>query len=94
MHACYVASVMSDSVRPCGPYPTRLLCSWDSPGKNTGVGCHALLQDILPTQGSTPGLLCLLHGQAGYHQGYLGSPNICICITNSLCCTAEATTAV
>ncbi|XP_055426747.1 uncharacterized protein LOC129645509 [Bubalus kerabau] len=35
----------------------RLLCPWDSPGKNTGVGCHALLQRIFPTQGSNPGLL-------------------------------------
>ena len=30
--------------------------SWDSPGKNTGVGCYALLQGIFPTQGSNPGL--------------------------------------
>ena len=35
---------MSDSVRPHGLQPTRLLCPWDSPGKNTGVGCHFLLQ--------------------------------------------------
>ena len=35
---------MSDSVRPYGLQPARLLCSWDSPGKNTGVGCHFLLQ--------------------------------------------------
>ena len=40
--------------------PTSLLCPWDFPGKNTGVGCHFLLQGILPTQGS---ILCLL--QAG-----------------------------
>ena len=33
----------------------------DSPGKNTGVDCHALLQAIFPTQGSNPCLLCLLH---------------------------------
>ena len=33
----------------------------DSPGKNTGVGCHALFQEIFPTQGSNPCLLCLLH---------------------------------
>ena len=32
-------------------------CPWDSPGKNTGVGCHALLQGIFPTQGSNPGLM-------------------------------------
>ena len=35
----------------------RLLCLWDSPGKNTGVGCHSLLQKIFPTQGLNPGLL-------------------------------------
>ena len=39
-----VASVMSDSVRPRRKQPTRLLHPWDSPGKNTGVGCHSLLQ--------------------------------------------------
>ena len=35
---------MSDSVRPHGWQPTRLPHPWDSPGKNTGVGCHVLLQ--------------------------------------------------
>ena len=35
---------MSDSMRPRRRQPTRLLCPWDSPGKNTGVGCHFLLQ--------------------------------------------------
>ena len=39
-----VASVVSDSVRPHGLQPTRLPRPWDSPGKNTGVGCHFLLQ--------------------------------------------------
>ena len=37
-------SVVSDSVRPHRRQPTRLPCPWDSPGKNTGVGCHFLLQ--------------------------------------------------
>ena len=41
---CYVASVVSDSVRPHRRQPTRLPRPWDSPGKNTGVGCHFLLQ--------------------------------------------------
>ena len=36
---------------------SRLLCPWDSPGKNTRVGCHFLLQGIFLTQGSNPGLL-------------------------------------
>ena len=39
------------------------LCPWDSPGKNTGVGCHELLYRIFLTQGSTLGLLSLLHWQ-------------------------------
>ena len=41
---CYVTSVMSDSVWPHGRQPTRLPRPWDSPGKNTGVGCHFLPQ--------------------------------------------------
>jgi len=35
---------VSDSVQPHRRKPTRFLCPWDSPGKNTGVGCHFLLQ--------------------------------------------------
>ena len=42
-------------------FVTRLLCPWGSPGKNTVVGCHALLQGIFPTQGSNLHLLCVLH---------------------------------
>ena len=71
---CYkVASVMSNSVRPHRWQPTKLLCPWDSPGKNTGVGCHFLLQGIFPTQGLNSGLLhhrqilyCLSHQEALY----------------------------
>ena len=44
---------------------TIALCPWNSPGKNTGVGCHALLQEIFPTQGWNPHLLHLLHWQFG-----------------------------
>ena len=58
-------SVVSDSLRPHELQPTRLLCPWNFPGKNTGVGCHALLQGISLTQGSNPHLLHLLHWQAG-----------------------------
>ena len=39
-------SVVSDSSRPHGLQPTRLLCPWDFPGKSTGVGCHCLLQKV------------------------------------------------
>ena len=37
--------------------PTRVLCPWDSPGKNTGMGCHSLFQGTFLTQGSNPSLL-------------------------------------
>ena len=55
-----VYSVVSDSLGPYGLRPPP----GNSPGKNTGVGCHFLLQGIFPTQGSNPGLLHLLHWQA------------------------------
>ena len=45
---------MSDSLQPYGLQPARLLCLWDSQGKNIGVRCHALLQGIFPTQGLNP----------------------------------------
>ena len=44
----------------CDPMDARLLCPWDSQGKNTGVSCHALLQEIFLTQGLNAGLLHLL----------------------------------
>ena len=43
----------------------RLLCPWNSSGKNTGVGCHILLQRIFLTQGSNPRFLHILHWQVG-----------------------------
>ena len=42
---------------PHGLQPGRLLCPWDSPGKNPGVVCHFLLQGIFPAHGWNPGLL-------------------------------------
>ena len=58
---CVSRSVMSDSLQPHGLHPARLLWPWDSPGKNTGVGHHALLQGIFPTQGLNPRLLHCRH---------------------------------
>ena len=52
-------SAVSDSLQPHGLQSARLLCPWGSPGQNTGVGCHFLLQGILPTQGSNMHLLYL-----------------------------------
>ena len=73
-------SVVSNSLQLLGLQLTWLLCPWNFPGKNTGVGRHFLLQGSnIPTQGSNPGLLCLLHCHVGslplYH---LGSPIHCI----------------
>ena len=66
-------SVVFNSLQPRGLQPVRLLCPWDFPDKNTGVGCHFLLEGIFPTQGSNP---CLLHcWQILYHLSHQGSPN-------------------
>ena len=46
----------------CSPH---LLCPWDFPGQNTGVGCHFLLKGIFLTQELNPCLLRLLNWQAG-----------------------------
>ena len=50
-------SVVSDFLWPLGSYPARLLCPWDSSGKNTGVGCHSLPHGIFLTQGLNRSLL-------------------------------------
>ena len=54
--------------------PASLLCPGNSPGKNTGVGCHALLQGIFPTQGWNPGLLP--YRQILYCLSHQGSPHL------------------
>ena len=55
----------------------RLLCPWNSPGKNTGVGCHALFQGIFPTQGLNPCLSFLLRWQVdSLPLGHLGSSRV------------------
>ena len=57
-----VTSDMSDSLWLYELEPVRLLCPWNSPVKNTGMGCHAFLQGIFPSQGSSQGSnLGLLH---------------------------------
>ena len=74
---------MSDSVWPHRRQPTRLPHPWDSPGKNTGVGCHSVLQGIFPTQGLNP---VLSHcRRVLYHLSHQG--NICCCSVNQLCPT-------
>ena len=68
---CVSHLVVSNSLRPHGLQPARLLCPWDFPGKNTGVGCHSLLQGIFLTQGSNLGVLHF--GQILYHLSHQGS---------------------
>ena len=63
-------------VQLCDPMdccPPGSACPRDSPGKNTGVGCCALLQGIFPTEGWKPGLLHCR--QILYHLSHQGSPN-------------------
>ena len=76
--ACAVYLVVQSSLTLCNPMdysPSGSSVHEDSPGKNTGVGCHALLQGIFPTQGWNPRLLCLLYWQvSSLPLSYLGSP--------------------
>ena len=66
--------VMSDSLQPCGLKPSRLLPPWNFLGKNTRVGCHALLHGIFQTQGLNLGLpRC---GQILYQLSHKGSPGV------------------
>ena len=65
---CMTAKLFQSCMTLLQPYRlqlTRLLCPWDSPSKNTGVGCHTILQGIFLTQGSNLCLPCLLHWQGG-----------------------------
>ena len=61
---------MSDSLQHHGLQLARLLCPWNSPGKNTRVGCHALLHRNFPTQGSNPSLMHFR--QVLYHLSHQG----------------------
>ena len=76
-HRGYVLShsVISYSLQSHGLQPTRLLCPWDSPDKNTGVCCHALLQRTFPTQRLN---LHLPHCRwIPYRLSHQGSPQCC-----------------
>ena len=70
---------MSNSLGPHGLWPARLLCPWDFPGRNAGVGCPSLLQGIFQTQGSNLGLLH--YRQILYHLSHLGNQYVvCMCV--------------
>ena len=86
MHACSVVQVMSNSSRTRGLLSARLLWLWDLPDKNTGVGCHFLLQGICPTQGLNLHLPGLLHWQVdSLPLHHLGSPKVSPVVLKSLC---------
>ena len=66
---CHVRLLQSQRLQPA-----RLLCPWDSPGKNTGVSCHSLLQGIFLNQGSNP---CFLqYRQIFYSLSHQGGPQL------------------
>ena len=71
---CKVAQSSPESLQPHGLWPARLLCPWDSPARNTGVGCYFLLLGIFPTQGLKLGLLHCR--QTLYRLTHQGSPVI------------------
>ena len=76
-------SVVSDSLYPMDCRPPDSSVHGDSLGKNTGAGCHALLQGIFPTQGLNPGLphcRWIL-----YHLSHQGSPCVCANIFERIC---------
>ena len=81
------------TLRPHGLQPSRILCPQDSPGKNTGVGCHFLLQGIFLSQGLNPCLLQLLNWQVAslplVPPGSLGS-NLTCTIYSHLTCIIQA----
>ena len=58
MTMMYSTSQLCLTLWPHGLYPARFLCPWNSPAKNTGVGCHSYSRRFFPTQWSN---LCLLH---------------------------------
>ena len=76
---CVTRSVMSDSLRPHGLYPARLLWPWNSPGKKTGVGWHSLLQGIFLTQGLTQ--VSCIGRQILYPLSHKGCPSNSLCLT-------------
>ena len=70
---CDPWTISCHSLQPHGLYPAWVLCSWNFPGKNTGVGCHFLLQGIFPTQGSNSCFLYLLHCRRILYHCHMGS---------------------
>ena len=90
---------MSDSVLPHRQQPTRLPHPWDSPGNNTGVGCHFLLQCMKVRSESEVALSCLTLCDPNYpnclwkvirfswgHEGWTGMTWLCLCVLSCFSC--------
>ena len=71
-------SVVSDSVRPHRRQPTRLPRPWDSPGKNTGVGCHFLLHCVKVKSESEVAKSCLTLSDPIYRFPFKGKLDSCL----------------
>ena len=94
MYSCVLSHFSCvDSLPTHGLLLARLLCPWDFPGKNTGVGCHLLLQGNLPDPGIEPtspvSPALQVDSLLLSHRGCL---DICIHMANSCGCTAETNT--
>ena len=75
-------SVVSESLQPFGLQPIRLLCPWNFPGKNNGVGGHFLLQGTLLSPGKNSCLLCLQHCKwILYPLIHQGTPVAVVCLS-------------
>ena len=93
----FSSSVWSDSLRPHGLLPDRLLYPWDSPGKNTGMSSYPLFQGLFPTQGWNLGLpYCrqILHSLR--NQGHLSviDAQVCLTLCNPWTLASQATLAM
>ena len=69
---------MSNSLQSYGLQPTRLLCPWDSPSKNIGVGCHTLLQGIFPTPVSY--ISCIGRSVLYHYNHHKACVCVCVCV--------------
>ena len=81
-------SVMSDSLQPRGPQPTRLLCPWDSPGKKTGMGCHSFSRGSSQPRDQT--WVSCIASRFFYSLSHQGSPSF-LCYLTYLPITAVRT---
>ena len=85
MCCMFSPSVASNSLRPHGLQPSRLLCPWNFAGKNTGADCHFLLQGVLPAQGSDASLSVSCTGrQVLCTSAAWEAPAVCISSVQSL----------